>query len=156
LEDWHRLFQINATAAFLLARAAVPAMIEVGWGRIVNVGSVYSRVGVPYGSAYVASKHALLGLTRVLALELARHGITANTIVPGWTDTRLVADQAATVAARRNLATDDVLKLFLRSQPIGRLITIDEIGAFVAYLCNDAAAPITGQALDIDGGMFQG
>ena len=156
LADWEHLMMLHATAAFLLAKSVAPAMIANRWGRIVNVGSVYSRVGVPYGSAYVASKHALLGLTRVLALELARYGVTANTLVPGWTDTEMVAEQALTVSAAQGTTAAEAMARFLQTQPIGRLISVDEIGAFVAFLCSQAAAPITGQALGVDGGMYQG
>jgi NAD(P)-dependent dehydrogenase (short-subunit alcohol dehydrogenase family) len=155
LDDWDRLMQVNATAGLLLAQAAAPHMIQQRWGRIVMTGSLASRVGMAYGSSYVASKHAILGLTRVLALELIRHGITANTIIPGWTDTEMVRDQAATVAASRAISPDEAMKLFLAKQPLGRLITIDEQGALVAFLCSEQAAAITGQAINIDGGLFQ-
>jgi len=155
LDDWDRLVQVNATAAFQLAQAASAHMIDNKWGRI-SVGSLYSRAGVTYGSSYVASKHAVLGLTRVLATELIRYKVTANTIIPGWTDTEMVQEQTDNVAAKRDISRAEAIKLFLSSQPLGRLITIDEVGALVAYLCSDVGAPITGQAINIDGGMYQG
>ena len=155
LDDWHRVMNVNATAAFLLAKHTVPAMQSAGWGRIINFGSVYSRVGVSYGSAYVASKHAILGLTRVLSLELARYGITANTIIPGWTDTQMVADQADTVAQGQQSTPEEAMKQFLRGTPIRRLIDPTETASLVSYLCSDIAGAITGQALHVDGGMYQ-
>jgi len=155
LDDWNVLIQVNATAAFLLAQGVIPGMVRQRWGRIVTIGSVYSRVGVTYGSAYVASKHALLGLTRVLSLELIRHGITANTVIPGWTDTEMVAQQASTVARSRGTTTDAAVTDFLRGQPLGRLITPDEVAGLVGYLCSDLGDAITGQALHVDGGMYQ-
>lgn len=155
LDDWHQVMNVNATAAFLLAKHAVPAMQAAGWGRIINFGSVYSRVGVAYGSAYAASKHAVLGLTRVLSLELARYGITANTIIPGWTDTQMVADQANIVAEGQKSTPEDAMEQFLRGTPIGRLIAPEETASLVSYLCSDVAGSITGQALHVDGGMYQ-
>jgi NAD(P)-dependent dehydrogenase (short-subunit alcohol dehydrogenase family) len=155
LQDWEASMRVNATAAFVLAQAAAPAMIAAGWGRIVNIGSLYSRTGAKHAGAYVASKHALLGLTRTLSAELIGKGITANTVVPGWTDTEMVRDEADSVAAAQGITADDAIRLFLRGQPLGRMVTIDEVGALVAYLCSEAAAPITGQALNIDGGSIQ-
>lgn len=155
LGDWNTVMAVNATAAFLLAKQVAPMMQECGWGRIVNVGSVYSRIGVAYGGAYVASKHAVLGLTRVLALELARFGITANTVIPGWTDTRMVADQAVAVARGQGSTPDDAMRQFLKGTPIGRLIHPEETAALVEYLCSEPAGAVTGQAINIDGGMNQ-
>jgi 3-hydroxybutyrate dehydrogenase len=155
LADWEESMRVNVTAAFVLAQAAAPAMSEAGWGRIINIGSLYSRVGAKHAGAYVASKHALLGLTRVLSLELVRDGITANTIVPGFTDTEMVRGEARSVGAARGFDEEEAIKRFLRVQPLGRMVTTDEVGALVAYLCSDAGAPITGQAINIDGGALQ-
>jgi NAD(P)-dependent dehydrogenase (short-subunit alcohol dehydrogenase family) len=155
LEDWETSMRVNTTAAFVLAQETAPAMAAAGWGRIVTIGSLYSRMGARHAGAYAASKHALLGLTRVLAVEHARDGITANTIVPGFTDTEMVRDEAAAVAAAHNIDADEAIRRFLRIQPLGRMVTTAEVGALVAYLCSDAAAPITGQAIDIDGGAVQ-
>jgi 3-hydroxybutyrate dehydrogenase len=155
LTDWEDSMRVNVTAAFVLAQAAAPAMSEAQWGRIINIGSLYSRVGAKHAAAYVASKHALLGLTRVLSLELVRDGITANTIVPGFTDTEMVRGEARSVGAARGFDEEEAIKRFLRVQPLGRMVTTDEVGALVAYLCSEAAAPITGQAINIDGGALQ-
>lgn len=156
LDDWNEVMRVNVTAALLLVQAASPAMIEAGWGRIVNIGSIYSRLGAPHAGAYTASKHALLGLTRVLAVELVKHGVTANTIAPGFVDTEMVRAEAESVAAARGIGVDDALARFLRVQPLGRMVTAGEVGALAAFLCSDAAAPITGQCVNIDGGTHQG
>jgi NAD(P)-dependent dehydrogenase (short-subunit alcohol dehydrogenase family) len=153
--DWDDSMRVNATALLVLAQAAAPAMVEQGWGRIVAIGSLYSRVGARWAGPYVASKHALLGLMRVLAVELVGDGITANTIIPGWTDTEMVRDEAQAVADARGITPDEAIKKFLRMQPLGRMVTIEEVGALAAFLCGEAAAPITGQAYNIDGGALQ-
>jgi NAD(P)-dependent dehydrogenase (short-subunit alcohol dehydrogenase family) len=155
LADWEESMRVNVTAAFVLAQETAPAMVAAGWGRIMTIGSLYSRMGAKHSGAYAASKHALLGLTRVLSVEHARHGITANTIVPGFTDTEMVRDEARAVAAARQIDESEAIRRFLRIQPLGRMVTVDEVGALVAYLCGEAAAPITGQAINIDGGAVQ-
>jgi NAD(P)-dependent dehydrogenase (short-subunit alcohol dehydrogenase family) len=155
LADWEASMRVNVTAAFVLAGELGPPMAEAGWGRIVTVGSLYARHGVARTAAYTASKHALLGLTRVLAAEYARRGVTANMVVPGWVDTRMVREQAERAAVARGLEPDEVLRRFVRDQPVGRMVTVDEVGALVAFLCSDAAAAITGQAIHVDGGSYQ-
>ncbi|HEY4278245.1 MAG TPA: SDR family oxidoreductase [Conexibacter sp.] len=155
LQDWETSMRINAGALFVLAGAIAPGMASAGWGRIVSIGSLYSRFGVARTAAYTASKHAVLGLTRVLAAELAGRGVTANTIVPGWVDTEMVREQAASAARARGTSQEEIVRRFLRSQPLGRMVTAAEVGALVAYLASEAAAPITGQALNIDGGSYQ-
>jgi 3-hydroxybutyrate dehydrogenase len=155
LEDWELSMRVNVTAAFVLAGKLLPAMARAGWGRVISIGSLYSRFGVREAAPYTASKHALLGLTRVIAAEHVRHGITANTIVPGFVDTEMVRGEARRVARERDLELDDVLERFLRNQPIGRMVATEEVGALAAYLCSDAAAAVTGQAINIDGGSYQ-
>ena len=155
LEAWDECLRVNVTAAFLLAREAGPAMVDAGWGRIINIGSLYSRMGPALTVAYTASKHALLGLTRVLANEFVRGGVTANTIVPGWVDTEMTRTEIARAADLRGMSDEKLLKNILRTQPIGRMVTTAEVAALVAFLCSDAAAAITGQAYNIDGGSYQ-
>ena len=101
------------------------------------------------------SKHALLGLTRVLAVELVRYGITANCVVPGWTDTEMVRDEARNVAAARGFAEEEAICRFLRNQPLGRMVAPAEVASLVTFLTGDAAAAITAQAFNIDGGSLQ-
>jgi NAD(P)-dependent dehydrogenase (short-subunit alcohol dehydrogenase family) len=110
---------------------------------------------VPTTAAYTASKHALLGLTRVIAAELAPRGATANAVVPGWVDTQMVRDEIAAFAERRAISHADAARRLLREQPIGRLLQPDEVAGMVAFLCTDAAGAVTGQAIHIDGGSFQ-
>lgn len=155
LDDWERSFRVNVTSAFVIASEVAPAMGDAGWGRIVTVCSLYSRFAVAHSAAYASSKHALLGLTRVLAAEFVKSGVTANAIVPGFVDTEMVRGEVAKAAAARGLTEEETLERFLRPQPIGRMVTVAEVGTLAAYLCSEAAAPITGQAVDIDGGWFQ-
>ncbi len=156
LADWDESMRVNVTSLFVLAGDILPAMKQSGWGRIVSIGSLYSRFGVSHTAAYTTSKHAVLGLTRVLSAEGVKHGVTANCILPGWVDTEMVRGEAQKVSDARGTPPDEVVKKFLRNQPLGRMVTTAEVGALASYLCSDAAAPITGQAVNIDGGSFQG
>jgi NAD(P)-dependent dehydrogenase (short-subunit alcohol dehydrogenase family) len=156
LEEWEASMRINVTALFVLAGRIAPAMAEAGWGRIVSIGSLYSRFAVARTAAYSSSKHAVLGLTRVLAAEFVKDGVTANCIVPGWVDTEMVREEADKAAAARGVEQDVILRKFLSGQPLGRMVTTAEVGALVTYLCSEVAAPITGQAVNIDGGSYQG
>jgi 3-hydroxybutyrate dehydrogenase len=155
LEAWNESMQINVTGAFQVIQPAIPAMLEARWGRIITIASLYARFAAKFSGPYAASKHAILGLTRVLSAELVQHGVTANAIVPGWVDTQMVRDEAAGIAARREIGEEEVIKLFLRTQPLGRLIEPAEVGSLAAFLCRDEAAAISGQAIDIDGGSYQ-
>jgi NAD(P)-dependent dehydrogenase (short-subunit alcohol dehydrogenase family) len=148
--DWSDMWRTNVMGAVHIARAVLPGMRERKWGRIVNVASTAALKGYAYVSAYVASKHALLGLTRSLALEVLDTGITVNAVCPGYTDTAIVRDAVAAIAAKTGRSEDDARAGFLNPQ--GRLIEPDEIAAAVAYLVSEAAASITGQALAIAGG----
>jgi 3-hydroxybutyrate dehydrogenase len=155
LDDWQESMNVNVTSLFVMAGELLPAMTSRGWGRIVSIGSLYSRFGVPRTAAYTTSKHAVLGLTRVLAEEGIRHGVTANCILPGWVDTEMVRGEADKVAAARGIAQEEVVRKFIRNQPLGRMVTTAEVGALAAFLCSDAAAPISGQSINIDGGSYQ-
>jgi 3-hydroxybutyrate dehydrogenase len=155
LADWEESMRVNLTSLFVMAGEILPQMKAAGWGRIVSIGSLYSRFGVSHTAAYTTSKHAVLGLTRVLSAEGVKHGVTANCILPGWVDTEMVRGEAAKVSEARGIPPDEVIKRFLRDQPLGRMVTTAEVGALAAFLCSDAAAPITGQAINIDGGSYQ-
>jgi NAD(P)-dependent dehydrogenase (short-subunit alcohol dehydrogenase family) len=155
LEQWDESMRVNVTSLFVLAGEILPAMKEAGWGRIVSIGSLYSRFGVSHTAAYTTSKHAVLGLTRVLSAEGVKHGVTANCILPGWVDTEMVRGEAAKVSESRGTPVDEVIQKFIRNQPLGRMVTTAEVGGLASYLCSDAAAPVTGQAINIDGGSFQ-
>jgi NAD(P)-dependent dehydrogenase (short-subunit alcohol dehydrogenase family) len=155
LAGWDESMRVNVTSLFVLAGDALPAMKAAGWGRIVSIGSLYSRFGVSHTAAYTSSKHAVLGLTRVLSAEGVKHGVTANCLLPGWVDTEMVRGEAEKVSVARGTPVDEVVRKFLRTQPLGRMVTTAEVGALAAYLCSDAGAPITGQAINIDGGSYQ-
>jgi NAD(P)-dependent dehydrogenase (short-subunit alcohol dehydrogenase family) len=149
---WDRVLAVNLTAPFLLARACVPDMYERAWGRIVNVASVLGKTGVRYAAAYAASKHGLVGLTRVLAREGAGKGVTANAICPGWTDTRMMDDATAAISRKTGRTPEEARRAMLSPNPLGRAVTPDEVaGAIVAVIANPA---VNGQSIVIDGGEW--
>ncbi|MEA2312746.1 MAG: 3-oxoacyl-[acyl-carrier protein] reductase [Solirubrobacteraceae bacterium] len=154
-EDWRRAFAVNVDAAFYVGRDLMRPMRDAGWGRIVTIASLRARVGVPTTGAYAASKHALLGLTRVIAAELAPHGATANAVVPGWVDTQMVQDEITKFAAALDVSREEAQRRLLREQKIGRFLAPAEVAGMVGYLCGEEAAGVTGQALHIDGGSYQ-
>ena len=151
-ELWSQTLALNLTAAFDATKLAVPAMEARGWGRVVNVASTAGLKGYPFVSAYVAAKHGLVGLTRALGLELARTGVTVNAVCPGFTDTPMLAQAAADVAARTGGDAARIKDKYAAANPMGRLIAPDEVAAAVAYLCSPAAAAVTGTALTVAGG----
>jgi NAD(P)-dependent dehydrogenase (short-subunit alcohol dehydrogenase family) len=152
-DDWQRQLDLNLTAPFRCLRRAVPAMVERGWGRIVVVASVVARRGEPYLSAYTASKHGVLGLVRAAAAELAGTGVTVNAVCPGFVDTPMTDVTVADIVAKTGREPDRVRADLAGRQPIGRLITPDEV-ADAVDLCVGSAA-ITGQAINVDGGTVQ-
>ena len=153
--DWERTFAVNVHSAFRIAQGLTGPMVDAGWGRIVTIASLRARVGAPTTAAYTASKHALLGLTRVIAAEFARTGVTANAVVPGWVDTKMVRDEIEAFAQRLDIPEGEAQRRLLREQPIGRLLEPPEVASLVAYLCGEDAGGVTGQAIHIDGGSFQ-
>lgn len=155
LRDWDESMRVNVTSAFVIASELGPSMAAAGWGRIVTIGSLYSRFGVSHTAAYTASKHALLGLTRVMSAEWVKNGVTANLLAPGFVDTEMVRGEAAAAAKARGTTSEEIVKKFLRIQPLGRMVSVEEVGALITFLCSDAGAPITGQAINIDGGAYQ-
>jgi NAD(P)-dependent dehydrogenase (short-subunit alcohol dehydrogenase family) len=148
--DWERMIALNLTSVWLCARAAVPPMMERGRGRFIAIGSTASVKGYAYAGAYAAAKHGLLGMIRSLALELAKTGVTANAICPGYTDTPMLRAAMDGVAAKTGRS--DVEASFARANPMGRLIAPDEVAATALWLASDAAASVNGQAILIDGG----
>jgi 3-hydroxybutyrate dehydrogenase len=132
---------------------ALPHMKAKKWGRIINVASAHGLVASPYKSAYVASKHGILGLTKTVALEVAEQGITCNAICPGYVKTPLVEDQIADQAQSRGISQKEVVRdVLLAAQPTKAFVTLDEISALAAFLAGDEAASITGAAIPIEGG----
>jgi 3-hydroxybutyrate dehydrogenase len=152
-EKWDAVLAINLTAAFHAIKAAVPAMRQRGWGRIVNIASAHGLVASIHKAAYVASKHGLLGLTKVVALETANDGITCNAICPGWVLTPLVEKQVAARAAEVGIPPEEAKRALVQEkQPMIRFTTPEQIGALIVFLCGEAAATMTGASLSTDGG----
>ena len=153
LDKWDAVIAINLSAAFHAIRFALPHMKAKGWGRVVNIASTHGLVASAQKAAYVASKHGILGLTKVVALETATTGITCNAICPGWVLTPLVQKQIDAIAARDKLDSDAArMKLLGEKQPSLEFATPEEIGAAALFLCSQAAAQIRGIALPVDGG----
>ena len=152
LDEWNRIFAVNVTATFLCTQAALPKMIERGSGRIVNIASVAARFGARYIGAYAASKHAVLGLTRCVAAEVAANGITANAVCPGFVDTEMVAESVSRIVAKTGMPSEQALDTIRNQSPQKRLLTTPEVAAVVLMLCSEEGRGINGQALVIDGG----
>lgn len=152
-ERWDAVIAINLSAAFHAIRAALPQMKSRNWGRIVNIASAHGLVASAQKAAYVAAKHGLLGLTKVVALETARTDVTCNAICPGWVLTPLVQKQIDELASRDKLASEEAkMKLLAEKQPSLEFATPEQIGAAAVFLCSEAAAQIRGVALPVDGG----
>jgi 3-hydroxybutyrate dehydrogenase len=147
------IIDINMSAAWHLCRATFGGMKKRGWGRVINIASAHGLVASPYKSAYVMAKHAIVGLTKTLALEGAEHGITANAICPGYVLTPLVEAQIPETAKARGITQDEVIRdVLLAGQPTKTFVQPGQIGALAAFLCTGAASQITGTALPVDGG----
>jgi NAD(P)-dependent dehydrogenase (short-subunit alcohol dehydrogenase family) len=147
-----RMLALNLESVFVLTRLVLPGMIAAGGGRVINIASTAGLKGYPYVSAYVAAKHGVVGLTRALALEVAKSGVTVNAICPGYTDTDLVTASVATIAAKTGRPTEDIRAGLAASNPQGRLISPDEVAAAVVYLAGAAAGGINGATLSLSGG----
>jgi len=152
-EAWRRIHTLMLEVPFLLTRAAMPGMIERGWGRILNISSVHGLIASPFKSAYVAAKHGLEGLSKVTALEGAAHGITSNCINPGWVRTALVESQIADQAKIHGIPESEVLERIMLTEPaIKRLLEPEEIGALALFLVGPHAGMATGASYVMDGG----
>jgi 3-hydroxybutyrate dehydrogenase len=152
-DKWDAILAVNLTAAFHASKAALPLMRAKGWGRIINIASTHGLVASPFKSAYVAAKHGLVGLTKVIALECAEDGITCNAICPGYVLTPLVEKQIGEQAAAHGIPRQNVIEdIILAAQPTKAFIGIDHIAELAVFLCGDAASGLTGAALPIDGG----
>jgi len=150
-ERWDYLMGVILTGAFLCSKYALPHMIRQKWGRIINVASLHGKVASPFKAAYISAKHGLLGLTKVVALEVAEQNVTCNAICPAYVRTPLVEKQIEEQAKRHGISREDVVeKIMTAPAAIHRLLEPDEVASLALYLCSDAAAGITGAALDID------
>ncbi|MEO0872191.1 MAG: 3-hydroxybutyrate dehydrogenase [Pseudomonadota bacterium] len=156
-EKWDAVIALNLTAVFHTTRLAVPGMKAKGWGRIINTASAHSLAASPFKSAYVATKHAIGGFTKTIALELAEFGVTANCISPGYVWTPLVENQIPDTMKARGLSREEVINdVLLAKQPTKKFVQPEEIGAMAVFLCGDAAGNVTGANWSIDGGWTAG
>lgn len=149
LDLWQRHLAVNVTAPFLLSRTLVPAMIEHRWGRVVNIASIAGLSGAPYISAYAASKHALVGLTRALAAEMAGTGVTVNAICPGYVATDMVWNGARRITEKTGKSFDEAVAAMAGFNASGKLIEPEAVAAEVLDLCREAAAGRTGETVVI-------
>ncbi len=152
-DKWHLLVAVMLSGAANMMRAVLPGMRKRGFGRIINIGSIHSLVASAYKSAYVAAKHGLIGLAKTVALEVAEHDITVNTICPAYVRTPLVDKQIAAQAREHGISEEQVIEeIMLKPMPKKAFVTVEEIAALADYLMSDAARNVTAQAIAIDGG----
>jgi NAD(P)-dependent dehydrogenase (short-subunit alcohol dehydrogenase family) len=152
LELWQRMLAVNLTGTFLCSQAALPQMLAGGGGRIVNIASTAAQKGYAYVSAYVAAKHGVLGLTRSLALEVAKKGITVNAVCPGYTETDILRESVANVVAKTGRSEAEAMAEFARGNPQQRIVQPEDVAHAVRWLCSDGACAVTGQAISVSGG----
>lgn len=149
---WQRMLDVNLTGTYLGIRAVLPGMLELGWGRIVNIASTASLKGYAYVSAYCAAKHAVLGLTRALALELAKKPVTINAVCPGYTETDIVREAVASIQAKTGRSAAEAEAELVKNNPQGRLIQPEEVANAVLWLCQPGSESVSGQAISVSGG----
>jgi 3-hydroxybutyrate dehydrogenase len=152
-ELWDRMLAVNAGSAFTLCRALLPPMIARGWGRVVNVASNAGLTGYAYSAAYCAAKHAVVGLTRAIAMEVARTPVTVNAVCPGWVSTRLVDEAVDRIVATTGRSAAEARRSLTAMSPQRRMVEPDEVAHVVAMLCSEGAKSIHGQAIAVDGGQ---
>lgn len=152
-DKWNAVIAINLSGIFFAIQAALPHMKAKGFGRIINIGSVHGLIASKHKAAYVAAKHGVVGLSKVVALENAGTGITSNTICPGWVHTPLVQKQIEAMAADQGISVEAATeKLLIEKQPSKQFATPEQMGELAAFLSSEAAAQITGTAIPVDGG----
>ncbi|HEY6802965.1 MAG TPA: 3-oxoacyl-ACP reductase FabG [Pyrinomonadaceae bacterium] len=151
-ELWHKHIAVNLSGTFYCTRAAVPAMLKSGWGRVINIASIAGKTGAPYIAAYSASKHGVIGLTRSVALEVGPSGVTVNAICPGYVDTDMVTQGVERITTRTGRSAEEALEYLKKMNPQNRLVTADEVAALALLLASEAGRGINGQGLNIDGG----
>jgi 3-hydroxybutyrate dehydrogenase len=150
---WDAIIAINLSSAFHTTRLAVPYMKSKKWGRIINVASAHALVASPFKSAYVASKHGIMGFTKTIALEVAEVGITCNAICPGYVLTPLVESQIPDTAKARGITEEQVKRdVLLAAQPTKQFVTVEQVAGTAVFLCTDNAASITGTNISVEGG----
>jgi NAD(P)-dependent dehydrogenase (short-subunit alcohol dehydrogenase family) len=149
---WQQMLSVNLTGTFLCSQAVLPDMLAARWGRVVNVASTAGLVGYAYVSAYVAAKHGVVGLTRALALEVAKKGVTVNAVCPGYTETDILRESIANVVAKTGRTEEQARAEFAAGNPQGRIVQPHEVADTVRWLCGDGAASVTGQSIAVCGG----
>ena len=149
---WRRMMTVNLDGAFHCIQAALPGMLTAGWGRIINMASTAGLTGYAYVTAYCASKHAVVGLTRALALEVAAKSVTVNAVCPGFTDTDLVAGSIDNIMKKTGRSREQAIAELAKHNPQGRLVTPAEVADAVLFLCGEGAGAMTGQAIAVAGG----
>jgi NAD(P)-dependent dehydrogenase (short-subunit alcohol dehydrogenase family) len=152
LELWNRMLAVNLTGTFVCTQAALPAMLAAGRGRIVNIASTAGQRGYAYVAAYAAAKHGVIGLTRSLALEVAKKGITVNAVCPGYTETDILRDSIANVVAKTGRSEDEARAQFAAGNPQQRIVQPEQVADAVRWLCGSGADAVTGQAISVSGG----
>jgi NAD(P)-dependent dehydrogenase (short-subunit alcohol dehydrogenase family) len=149
---WQRHLNTNLGGTWRCTYAGLPEMIERGWGRVINIASIAGKTGAAYVSAYAASKHGVLGLTRSLALEVAAQGITVNAICPGYVDTEMTSRGIKDIVAKTGKSADEALAALRRMSPQNRIVTAEEVAALALLLASEEGRGINGQAINVDGG----
>ncbi|HFB54828.1 MAG TPA: SDR family oxidoreductase [Hellea balneolensis] len=149
---WDTMIAVNLTGAFLCAQAALPPMVEQGFGRFIVIASTAALKAYPYTMAYTAAKHGVLGMVKGLAVELAKTGVTCNAICPGFTDTDIVRGAVKNIMDITGRSQEKALSAFIKDNPMNRLIAPDEIADSASWLCGKGASSVNGQAIIIDGG----
>jgi NAD(P)-dependent dehydrogenase (short-subunit alcohol dehydrogenase family) len=152
LQMWQKLIAVDLTGAFLCIRQGLSDMIAAGFGRVINVASTAGLTGYPYVTAYCAAKHGLIGLTRALAQETARTGVTVNAVCPGYTDTDLVATAIDNIVSKTRRSREQALQELVAHNPQGRLVTPEEVAETIAWLSLPSSSAITGQSIVVAGG----
>jgi len=152
VELWRKMLAVNLDGTFFFTRAALPAMLREGWGRIVNVASTAGLAGYAYVSAYCAAKHAVVGLTRSVAIEVATKGVTVNAVCPGYTDTEMVRGSVEKIVGKTGKSSEAVLAELISRNPQQRLVRPEEAANAVAWLCLPGSEAINGQCIAIAGG----
>lgn len=152
VDDLRRMLDVNTLSTWICTQAVLGGMVERGWGRIVNVASTAGLKAYPYVASYVAAKHAVVGLTRALALETARKGVTVNAVCPGYTETDMVREAVATITAKTGRSEEEARMELAKNNPQARLIQPKEVADSVAWLCGAGGESITGQTIAIAGG----
>jgi 3-hydroxybutyrate dehydrogenase len=153
-ELWQRHIAVNLTGTFLCTRAALPSMLARGWGRVINIASIAGKTGAPYISAYTASKHGVLGLTRCVALEVATKGVTVNAICPGYVETEMAEQAVNNIAGKTGKSIDEARDVLNRMSPQNRLVTPEEVAALALLLASHEGRGINGQSINVDGGSL--